>query len=246
MEATARPAMNVREAFSLTDTIQIGSGIKAPEGVASYLELADMEEIPFFTIRNRQQTGLAYTNKDAKDALPWPFHIKDVGIRFHAAQSLLPTNNNSTDEDYAEKDAARLFEMEIPLHCGYVLKVSEDERLIGTVELAPPGTGFFGYTGGAYEQRIQCFSMGQPQLQNRFGFSSEIDVPKNTVVSVTLRPSAYARTLLRHMPGPSADLNLVDDPSGDAPKFQKFPKIALIRVTLNGAREVQQRGELHF
>lgn len=245
--AAVRPAVNVREAFSLEDAIQIGVGVSSPAGYPSYRALAALEEIPFFTIRNRTEVGLAYTNKDSKDNLPFALRIKDIGIRFKAFppyHTLPETEGVVTPLDTAEFNAARLFESEIPFHCGFVLKIREDERLAHTVEMAPPGTGTFGYTAGASPERIQSFNMGWPSLGNRFTFRDEIDVPRNCVVGVTLKLSPYAKQLLANMPGPAADLQLCN--TADPPTEVLLPRLSLIRVTLNGAREVQQRGELHF
>lgn len=246
MEGTGRPAMNVREAISLTDTIQISAKTTQPAGYATYRELANLEEIPFFTIRNRTEVGLAYTNKDSKDTLPYPFWIKDVGIHFHAMppyHSLPSGEGLPTALDVAEFNAGRLFESEIPYHCGFIVKVKEDERLAHTVEYAPPGAGSFGYTAGAAVERIQSFNMGWPAMGNRFGFREEIGVPRNAVVSVVLKLSPYAKELLSNMPGPAVDLPLCDTAS--PPAIVKARRLSLIRVTLNGAREVQQRGEYH-
>lgn len=247
MEGTARAPMNVREGISLTDTIQIGENVVQPAGYPSYRALAALEEIPFFTIRNRTEVGLAYTNKDSKDSLAYPLRIKDIGIHFHAMppyHTLPVAEGASTPADIAEFNAGRLFESEIPYHCGFILKVKEDERLAHTVEYAPPGAGSFGYTAGAAPERVQSFNMGWPSMGNRFGFREEIDVPRNAVVSVVLKLSPYAKELLANMPGPLADLLLCN--TATPPTTVKARRLSIIRVTLNGAREVQQRGEYHY
>lgn len=247
MEGAARQAVNVREAISLTDTILIGPKTAQPAGYGTYRELANLEEIPFFTIRNRTEVGLAYTNKDSKDSLPFPLRIKDVGIHFHAMppyHSLPVVEGVTPPVDTADFNAGRLFESEIPYHTGFVLKVKEDERLAHTVEYAPPGSGSFGYTAGAAPERIQSFNMGWPSLPNRFAFREEIDVPRNAVVSVVLKLSPYAKELLAAMPGPFSDLALCD--TADPPGKLLVRRLSLIRVTLNGSREVQQRGEYHY
>ncbi len=247
MEGQARAPMNVREAISLTDTIQIGPKTTQPAGYGSYRELATLEEIPFFTIRNRTEVGLAYTNKDSKDSLAFPLWIKDIGIHFHAMtpyHSLPVVEGVTPPADTAEFNAGRLFESEIPYHCGFILKVKEDERLAHTVEYAPPGSGAFGYTAGASPERIQSFNMGYPDLRDRFAFREEITVPRNAVVSVVLKLSPYAKELLANMPGPASDLPLCD--TADPPGKVLVRRISIIRVTLNGSREVQQRGEYHY
>lgn len=241
--APGRMPVNVTEAFSLYDTVQIGKEVSLPAGYGSYAALAGLEEIPFFTVRNRTQTGLAYTNKDSIDSLPFVFHVKDIGVRLIAAAPFQALPNSPTATEIADHNAARIFDSLLHYHVGLILKIREDERLAHTVELAPPGTGTFGYTAGAVAANIQSANQGWPGLGNRWTWREPLSIPRNCVLSVVLKPSAYAKELLARMPGPFADLPLVDLATGTAATARR---ISLIRVSLNGAREVQQRGELHY
>jgi len=241
--APGRMPVNVTEAFSLYDTIQIAKGTVAPAGYGGYADLAGLEEIPFLTVRNRTQVGLAYTNKDSIDSLPFVFHIKDIGVRFISAGRLDKLGDTPTPGDIADFNAARIFESILHYHMGAILKIREDERLAHTVELMPPGTGAFGYTSGAVPSQIQSANQGWPSLQNRWTWREPLSVPRNCVLSVVLKPSTYAKELLAHMPGPSPDMPLVN--LADGTQFLAR-RVSLIRVSLNGAREVQQRGELHY
>lgn len=245
MEAVARPAVNVTEAWCLYDTLQIRKDAKDVEGYTTYRALSALEEVPFFTTRNRSEVGLAYTNKDSKEALPFAFHIYSLGVSFVAAPPLakLPEGEiPPTAEQIAEWDSGRIFEAIMFRHCGVTVKVREDERLAHTVELAPPGTGGFFYTAGAAPSMVQAFNQGWPDLANRWKFPEPIRVPRNTIVKADLRFSGYAKTVLNRMVGPG-DMDLYNS---ETQAKIAVPRCSMIRVSLIGKREVQQRGELHY
>lgn len=245
MEATASAMQNVRETWPLYDTAQIGPGVSAPQGYPSYYSLANLEDIPFFSVRNKAEVGLAYTNKDNKDSMPFVYYIQSIGVHILSAPRLNTLSAQPTEADTAELNSVRLFESLLPYHMGVILKIQEDEKLQSTVEFTPPGTGAFSYTGGAAPQLVQSFSMGWPSLGNRFAFIEPIAVPRTATLTVSLKPSAYAKYLLSHMVGPLSNLILVDNPAAAVPATFSANECALIRVTLNGMREVQQRGALH-
>jgi hypothetical protein len=240
--AEERAAMNVVEAYSLFDTVQIGAKVEGDEGYASFPALAAEEEIPFFTKRTRSKVGLAYTNKDSTDALPFAFHVYSLGVHWLGFPERVPLPTEPTADQISEFEAGYLFEKIIPLHTGVTLKVREDERLAHTAELAPPGTGVLGTNAGAYNNApVHAATQGWPDLANRWRFPEPIRVPRNTIVTVNLKFSKYAKSLLLAMLGPGTiDLSLGPN------QPIKLPRNALIRVSLIGKREVQQRGELHF
>lgn len=238
----ARPAVNVVEAYSLYDTIQIGEKVEGDEGYVSFRAIANEEQIPFFTKRTRSKQGLAYTNKDSTDALPFAFHIHSLGIGWLGFPDRIPLPTEPTAEDIAQWEAGYLFEKQIPLHTGVTLKIREDERLAHTAELAPPGVGALGYNAGAYNTApVQSVTQSWPDLGNRWRFPEPLRVPRNTIIVVELKFSKYAKRLLSGMPGPG---NI--DLSGGPNVPLKIDRRAMIRVSLIGKREVQQRGELHF
>jgi hypothetical protein len=240
--AEERAAMNVVEAYSLFDSIQIGAKATDEEGYASFPIVAAQEEIPFFTKRTRSKVGLAYTNKDSTDALPFAFHVYSLGVHWLGFPERKPLPTEPTAEQIAEYEAGYLFEKIIPLHTGITLKVREDERLAHTAELAPPGAGVLGTNAGAYNNApVHAATQGWPDLGNRWRFPEPIRVPRNTIITVNLKFSKYAKQLLLAMPGPGGiDLSLGPN------QPITIDRRAMIRVSLIGKREVQQRGELHF
>lgn len=245
MEATSAAMMNVRETWPLYDTAQIGPGMSSPAGYASYAALANLEDIPFFSVRNKAEVGLAYTNKDNKDSMPFVYYIQSIGVHMLSAPRLVALPAQATDADVAEMNSVRIFESLLPYHFGVILKIQEDEKLQSTVEYTPPGMGAYNYTAGATAQIVQMASMGWPSLGNRFTFIDPIAVPRTATLTVSLKPSAYAKYILAHMVGPLNNLLLVDNPAAAVPGPFSANENALIRVTLNGMREVQQRGALH-
>lgn len=246
MEATGRQFENAREAWPLYDTLQIHQDMTDPKGIPSYFALSQLEEIPFFTVRNRSEVGLAYTNKESKDATPFVYYLHSIGIECRSQGNFTELKETPTAEDIAAMNSARVFEQIIPYHIGAILKVREDEKLATTVEFAPAGMGLYSYTAGAVPALVHASTIGWASLGNRFQFPDPIAIPRNTVLAVTLKLSAYARYLLSHMVGPGAVIPLVDDPTSEAPAELIVKANSLIRVTLNGFREVQQRGELHY
>jgi hypothetical protein len=233
--------MNVVEAYSLYDTIQIGGKVEPEEGYISFPAMANEEEIPFFTKRTRSKVGLAYTNKDSTDALPFAFHVYSLGVHWLGFPERAPLPETPTAEMISEYEAGYLFEKILPAHTGVTLKVREDERLAHTAELAPPGVGVLGTNAGAYNNApVHAATQSWPDLANRWRFPEPIRVPRNTIVTVNLKFSKYAKQLLLAMLGPGViSLSLGPNQPID------IPRRALIRVSLIGKREVQQRGELH-
>jgi hypothetical protein len=234
--------MNVVEAYALFDTVQIGGKVEPEEGYPTFAALSAEEEIPFFTKRTRSKVGLAYTNKDSTDALPFAFHIYSMGIGWLGFPERAKLPAEPTADQISEFEAGYLFEKIIPAHCGVTLKVREDERLAHTAEFVPPGAGVLGYNGGAYNDApVHAMTQGWPDLANRWRFPEPVQVPRNTIVTVNLKFSKYAKSLLLAMQGPGGiDLSLGPN------QPITIQRRALIRVSLIGKREVQQRGELHF
>ena len=250
MEATAAgvqlPFENAREAWPLYDTMQIGYGVSSPDGVASYAALGQLEEIPFFTVRNRSEVGLAYTNKESKDSTPFVYYLHSIGVEFRSSGNYNEASEVPTVIEIGAMNSNRVFEQIMPYHVGMILRVREDEKLASTVEFAPPGMGLNGWTAGAVPNLYQSANQGWPSMGNRFQFPDPIAIPRSTVVSVSLKLSKYAKTLCAHMLGPQAgEITLVDDPDNPQAGYG-VPANALIRVTLNGFRDVQQRGALHY
>lgn len=242
-----RQPMNVEEGFPLIDTIQIGPGTLEVEGYAGFSNLAGEEAIPFFTKRTRSNVGLAYTNKDSTDALPFAYKLSSIGLQFVGSPDRIripvpEIGGVPTPEDVAEYEGAYLFEKVLPDHVGVTLKVREDERLATVAVLTPPGYGPQGTnTGADLQAPVHALTQSWPDLRGRFKFPEPIRVPRNTIVVVELKFSKWAKALLSCMPGPTS--YAMFDVAAHAKK--DIPRRALIRCTLIGKREIQQRGELH-
>lgn len=242
-----RIPMNVAEGYPLIDTLQIRSNASELEGFPGYSSLAGEEQIPFFTKRTRANVGLAYCNKDSQDALPFVYHIKSIGLEFQAPpdRAAIPKGEGGapTAEDLAEYEAAYLFEKILPGHVGVILKIKEDERLATTAIMVPPGYGALGTdAGGDLSAPVHALTNSWPQLTNRFWFPKPLAVPRQSIVTVSLLFSKWAKGLLKLLPGPT-NYALYDM---DAKAEKDYPRCAMIRCSLIGVREVQQRDELHY
>lgn len=234
-------AMNVEEAAAVYDTLQIKANAKPVEGFVSFAAIGAETEIPFFTVRNRAEVGEAYTNKDSKDSMPFSFKTYSLGVQFFAPSPIAPVPTTPDDEEVANAAIGHLFGRVLPMHAGLVLKVREDDKLVHTVELAPSGSGIFGGLGTP-STIANVGSNGWPSMSNRWKFPQGIDIPRGAVVQATIRFSSYGRALLAALPGPGTDdLGPFTEGAGTP-----FNQCALIRVSMIGKREVQQRGQLHY
>jgi len=244
--APGRMPENVVEAACLYDTIQIRKDAKEVEGYISYQALSGRENIPFFTVRNRSEVGLAYTNKDSKESMPWPFTAYSIGVRFYAPRSIGPMPQvPPTGAAGAIEEAAHLFQVYLPLHTGFVLKVRDDEKLAHTCEAAPPGMGPMGVALPLNPLATNIVAQGWPDFRNRFQFPNPISIPRNCIVEVQLKFSDHAKKILTGMQGPPIWELWTGGPDPEPTKIS-VPACGLIRVSLEGARQVQQRGELHY
>jgi len=247
MEATAGAmAMNAAEAWALYDTIQIRNAFKGEDlgkqGYTSYNQLAQQDEWPFFDQR-KSDIGYAYTNRDSNEALEFVFHAYSLGVRFVAPSGKVEPIREQGNGP-ANPLAHLIFSHMAPEHCGLVLKIHQDDKLIHTVTLAPDGAGpapvsaAFG-VGQAYGATY-ANANGTPELMNRWKWPVPISIPRGATFNVRLKPSMYLKRLLAAMPGPGGY-----DFSSDAGEIT-IPAAALIRVDMIGKREVQQRNQLHF
>lgn len=245
----ASPALtNAREDWPIYDTVQIRDGATEKEGYNTFQALAGPDEIPFFTIRKRD-IGIAYTNRDSNESLEFAYYLKSIGVSFRPHLAPTPGGTGESKAGLHNPLSTALF-LSLIDHCGLLLKIRADEKLAITLPLAPDGTGNFGFIGAApvaASQQIQAGTTnGWPHNRNRFPFSGDgIEIPRGATFGVVLRFSQYAKSVLNCLPNP-APLHFNSDPDGQEPPPDCLVKpCSLIRVSLQGWREVQQRNALH-
>jgi len=236
---------NVKEAWALYDTVLIGRiKSKVPGWVDSYATLGQNNRIPFFNVRNSGECSIAYNNLETKDQMPYVFLLYSLGASFIAPPGI-PALASISGVDYnAMSDV--LFTQTIPEHVGFRLKIRQDEKLIHNIRLAPEGVGVYGNLfandpAGANTQSVTSGTNGQPYLDNRWKFPNPIAIPRGCTYSVEMELSNYCADLLKAMCGPSQyQFQCETDTPTDV------PSVAMIRVSMIGKRQVQQRGELHY
>lgn len=246
--AAGQQAVNVVENWPIYDTVQIRSDAKEKEGYPSFVALSAIDEIPFFDQR-KADVGIAYTNRDSNEALEYVYNLKKIGVMFRAPLLETPSvkDPEGGPEIGADNPISASIWMHLMDHCGLVLKIREDNKLIATVPLAPEGGGFAGMMQSPGGPPVVDLNNGWPDERNGFWFSGNgIAIPRGATFNVRLRFSTYAKRILAALIGPgSYHLNL--DPAAEPPPADiVVPACALIRVQLNGWRAVQQRGELHY
>lgn len=251
-DASPTQFQNAREDWPIYDTVQIRDGAKDnKEGYDTFQALAAIDEIPFFTVRKRD-IGIAYTNRDSNESLEFAYMLKSVGVSFrpHLAPTPAGPKPEQGDAPGVHNPLSTAMFLHLIEHCGLILKIRADEKLTVTVPLVPDGTGNFGFVGAttvAGAQQIQAAtSNGWPHNKNRFTFSGEgIQIPRGATFGAVLRFSNYAKSVLACLPNPGA-MHFNADPFNVTPPADCLVKpCSLIRVSLNGWREVQQRNALH-
>lgn len=256
--ALQRSPMNVGERWTMFDTVMISPfvanlGNNAPAGwFESFVDLGLADSIPFFNIRN-QSIGRPYNNQATRDQLPYAIRLKSIGIAFIAPSiaSQIGAEGPSAEAGNRVDHLSAFFEADLPTHASFTFKVNQDERLITTAFMCPPG---YGPTGGGFVHEgntagadvsvgsVQAVSQGEPDLGVRWIFPIDIDMPRRASVSAEIRLTEYARQFLQALWGPGY-LNFHDNTTGNPSAL--YPCAFMIQITLHGERLVQQRGEAH-
>jgi len=109
----------------------------------------------------------------------------------------------------------------------------------GYGQLADHGDG----NSAAFPQSWDAGCQGVPDRRNGFVFPYpvNIEIPAKAAISVTLKPSEYARRMLQTLAGPYNIPFQNTTLDGTVSPGAFFG----IRVTMHGIRGVQQRGEAH-
>lgn len=236
---------NALEMAVLMDTVLIASNApqlyKSSNYYGSYAELANSAVIPFFNVRNRS-AGLAYNNLDSANKLPFAYHLTSIGVGFESpmiAYGGPPTSQTPSDLFWAQ---------EIPKHAALILRVSQDEKLVCSCMALPEGVGLAGFSAGLESQAptgatrpgaMHNIKVGSIDPRGRYGFKEPLRMPREVTYEVQIILSDYARMCLSRMSGPG---DYIHDVSG----LVATPAASLIRVTMHGVREVQQRNDLFF
>lgn len=249
--------MNVLETYPLFDTVGVCADLPnfstRPAGwFGTFAAMGNAIDIPFFNQRNVASAGAEYTNLETRDQTPWPFQIHKINIAFFSPS--IASQFVFGPQNVIEYKHSPLWEMELPRHFGVELAVNTDVRF--NCNALMPGSGG-GPVGGGYGMlpgapsgpdlaAPTCYAtttQGIADRRNGWTVPEKlaIDVPWKAAISVTLKPSEYARRLLQAISGPHL-LQFANAAQSDRTTPGAFFGI---RVTLHGIRGVQQRGEAH-
>ena len=247
--------LNVLETYPLFDTVGVCGDLPSlstrPAGwFPTFAAMGNSIDIPFFNQRNVASAGPEYCNLETRDQTPWPFTVRRINIHFFGpsiSSQYIPGPQNLIEFKHTP-----IWQLELPRHFGVELSVNTDIRYQGNAMM--PGSGA-GPVGGGYGMlpgapagpdlgqptAYDSGSQGVADRRNGFVFPVAIDIPKKAALSVTLKPSEYARRLLQTLAGPW-NLEFSNAAQSDVITPGGFFGI---RVTLHGIRGVQQRGEAH-
>lgn len=248
---------NVLEKWCIYDTVLVtravaeaGGTIINPGGwFVDFQQLSTANQIGFFNVRNRQ-VGLAWNNQDTRDQMPYVFHLHSIGIRFFAP-TVTEMHNDPTPVAGRNLPQA-VWTLDLPNHVSAVLVIQQDEKLKINAMMAPSGYGAQG--GGAAQGDPQIYGLGMslhkmtynqgvPTIGNRWVFPVPYGIPRTASLRMTLKFSEYGRALLAAMTGPFHYAYRKETPF--PPSWEQLATTYGIQVTLDGYREVQQRGALH-
>lgn len=236
---------NAWESWTLYDTVLVSSIVdtlyKNSGFYTDYAALGAPATIPFLNVRNKS-VGVPYNNFDSKDKLPFVFECWSIGIEFSAPAITYPPQGGGVTSDQSQ--STLLFAQELPKHCGFILKLSQDEKLVQTALLAPSGQGVYGASSDVASQAtnaqlLQNVSAGVLDRNNRWKFAEPVLMPREVNLSGELVISEYGRSMLAKMIGPGDYWIQQDD-------GERYAAASYIRVSMYGKREVQQRNALHF
>lgn len=255
-----RATENVRENWMIYDTVMITA--ERDESVAGWFNnwaaAGAANSWSFFNVRNRN-VGIPYNNQDVRDQMPFAMRIHSIGVSFWAASMTTFQVWNAGYDDFAYDDVVNhIFANDIPRHCGFTLKIQQDERLKITVPMVPAGYGPHGdgwgrgsvaYNGAPGVAPISVLpdvalnvqSSSSPHMAHRWAFPNPLEVPRRASLSVDIQATEYAKQLLQAMP-PSTFMvaGAEDETTGTM-----IHDLAGIQVSIMGDRLVQQRGQYH-
>jgi hypothetical protein len=242
---------NALEVWTLYDTFMIMNEVETlypnANWVKQYANMANMNEIPFFNVRNRS-VGEAYCNLDSSEKLPYPYHICAAGIYVSApVVSMKKVGGTVPTPDNQCRYADIFFATELPRFSAFKLKVGVDEKYIAKTNMMPSGQGLAGWArvldaaGNTLGGSVGNLQSGTPHKNNKGVFPEPIAVPRDRNMSGSLHIASYFSDAMEKAAGPGVWLNTTE---ADYP--DQYAAASIIRVVLAGFREVQLRNQLHF
>lgn len=247
---------NAIEAWALYDSVLVGEGMAAKSGAGWYdtfSDLANETEIGFFNQRNRAVVGVPYTSLDTSEQIPFAFRATSIGLDVYVPpfSDIDPANDGSLGIPRYHHF------LELLRHASFRLVISQDEKLLTNALAVPGGAGVSGYfneyTNSPPFQASATYSgigNGDPCKSVRWAFPEPISIPRNRNLAAWIQFSNHARAQMRVMGGPGrVRINPAFlDPQTQLPTYQSttVPGVVIMRVSINGFREVQQRNELRF
>ncbi|MDJ0766294.1 MAG: hypothetical protein QNJ97_25160 [Myxococcota bacterium] len=243
----------VIESFPLYDTVLISKWVDDQEGwFQTYQALGQKNKVSFFDKRNSSDVGMAYCNLDAKERFPYGYIAYSFGVLFQGPALGDGERDTERATPQSRADISHLWTFELPKHVAVRIKLGQDYILDTNVLHSPSGTAAKGSStsiqsgGGSIPilgiATTQTGAFGEPQLVNRWEFPEPyLRIPNNSVFSIELEFSDYAREILKAVPGPGDYYWGRPVPNGTF--YQSFPAASMIQVGLIGKRAVAQRGE---
>lgn len=251
--------MNVSERYTLYDTIAVLHDLtdlsKQPPGwYPTFAAFGSAAEHTFFNSRNNGNCDDAYTNVETRDQTAYAFLCESIGLSFWCSP-YLPNEYEVASEDYVSRMILppALWQSILPYECSLTLRVQEDDKLKANALMLSPGYGpvggGFGNAGGATAAvvtsptypDITAQTQGVASPQALFRFPTVMKIPRRASLCAYLRISPYGRAMLAAFPGAGSTQVWDTDYQTLILKSVMFG----VTCTLNGARLVQQRGELH-
>jgi hypothetical protein len=254
---------NVTERWMLYDTVaasELTALANVPGWYTTLAALGTARDLPFFNTRSRA-IGLPYCNMDQRDAFPYAFHLHSVGVTFFAnTWTTVDTTYGKGDASMSPEDqVGHLWCVDIPRHAGGVLRVQQDDRLKATSMMLQPGYGPIGdgygrsaptaYAGAGglnpFDHHLGVVTQGVPHVTVRFPLPAPIQIPRRATLAFDLKLNEYCSQLLQAVPASQVQpmANLVSGAPDNY--FHSGKPFYGIQVSLEGFREVQQRGQYH-
>ena len=159
----------VKENWPLVDTVRIlgavrGNGVDQPGWVETFDDLADLNDLWFFSQRNRS-AGLMWCNTDSIDTMPYPFELKQIGVRFGCTTTGMEIADDNEGVKY-DNVSPHIFTTDLVHECSLILSISQDEKLKINCGMLPPGRGISGDGYGSGQPLLAEVGGGEMQSKN--------------------------------------------------------------------------------
>lgn len=250
-------AMNVQETFPLFDTVAItpaypNFAIRPAGWFETFAAAGNAIDWQFFNQRNIASAGKEYTNLETRDQIAWPFTVNSLTVHFYAPSAAFQHTTTESALNVWNSLFSALWEADVPKHFGLEFWVNQDAKL--RINALMPGSGGGPMVGGygslgtlagnmlqpaSMPWSVHSGSQGNAHIRANYVFPEPVEIPVKAAISCKLIPSEYLRRLLQALPGPHTF------PAPNDISMLMLPTFYGVRLTLNGVRYVQQRGEAH-